>query len=108
MASPTIWPYSDCAHYWKGLALRMPRNIARRIFVVVTLRQMQVPHVCCVLCLCFLPLQDMRKSGCSLAAILAAGQWKSSAFMKYLDESTLEKDLAYQIAIESEPEEWID
>ena len=43
-----------------------------------------------------------------MAAILAAGQWKSSAFMKYLDESMLEKDLAYQIAIESEPEEWID
>ena len=75
---------------------------------MVTLRQMHVVLVCYVKCPCCLPLQDMRRSGCSLAAILAAGQWKSSAFMKYLDESMLEKDLAYQIAIESEPEEWID
>ncbi len=53
-------------------------------------------------------MQDMRLSGCPLAAILAAGQWKSSAFRRYLDESSLEKDVAYEIAIESEPDEWID
>ena len=53
-------------------------------------------------------LQDMRLSGCPLAAILAAGQWKSSAFTRYIDESNLEKDVAYEIAIESEPDEWID
>ena len=31
-------------------------------------------------------LQDMRTSGCTLAEILLAGQWKSIAFLKYLDE----------------------
>jgi hypothetical protein len=30
--------------------------------------------------------EDMRRSGCSLAEILRAGQWKSTAFLKYLDE----------------------
>ena len=30
--------------------------------------------------------EDMRLSGCSLAEILAAGQWKSSAFLKYMNE----------------------
>ena len=44
----------------------------------------------------------------SLAAILAAGQWKSSAFMRYLDESNLEKEVAFETAIDSEPDEWID
>ena len=53
-------------------------------------------------------LQDMRLSGCPLAAILAADQWKSNAFTRYSDESNLEKDVAYEIAIESEPDEWID
>ena len=52
--------------------------------------------------------QDMRRSGCSLAAILAAGQWKSSAFLRYLDESNLEKEVAFETAIDSEPDEWID
>lgn len=35
--------------------------------------------------------QEMRKSGCSLAEVLRAGQWRSAAFMKYLDEADLEK-----------------
>jgi hypothetical protein len=30
--------------------------------------------------------EDMRLSGCSLAEILAAGQWKSSAFVRYINE----------------------
>ena len=29
----------------------------------------------------------MRKSGCTLAQILLAGQWKSISFLKYLDEA---------------------
>ena len=36
--------------------------------------------VCC--------FQDMRRSDCALAQILAAGQWKSKAFLKYLDEAS--------------------
>jgi hypothetical protein len=31
-------------------------------------------------------LQDIRRSGGTLAEILTAGQWKSIAFLKYLDE----------------------
>ncbi len=31
--------------------------------------------------------EDMRQSGSSLAEILRAGQWRSAAFMKYLDEA---------------------
>ena len=31
--------------------------------------------------------QDMRKSGCTLAQILLAGQWKSASFLKYLNEA---------------------
>jgi hypothetical protein len=47
--------------------------------------------LCLNLCLASLsaataPCQDMRKSGCKLAEILNAGQWKSAAFLKYLDE----------------------
>ena len=34
------------------------------------------------------PLKDMRRSGCTLVQILTAGQWKSAAFLKYLNEVT--------------------
>ena len=43
--------------------------------------------------------EDMRKAGCSLAEILKAGQWRSAAFMHYLDEAELDKDLALAVAI---------
>ena len=43
-----------------------------------------------------------------MAEILAAGQWKSAAFMKYINEAELDKDLAFAVAIESDTEEWID
>ena len=70
--------------------------------------------------------EDMRRSGCTLAQILQAGQWRSAAFLKYLDEvrllvvylnfqhapsahlclqADLEKDVAYAIAIHSDDEE---
>ena len=69
--------------------------------------------------------EDMRQSGSPLSDILKAGQWKSAASRKYLDEACcatlpyrvaclsvsqadLEKDLAYAVAIESDVEEWID
>ena len=51
---------------------------------------------------------DMRKCGCTLAEILRAGQWKSAAFLAYIDEADLGKDVALAVAIESEDEEWID
>ena len=52
--------------------------------------------------------EDMRIAGCTLADILAAGQWKSSAFLKYLNEAELDRDLAFAVATESDAEEWID
>ena len=51
--------------------------------------------------------KDMRKAGNTLAEILRAGQWRSAAFMTYLSEADLEKDLAFAVAIQSD-EEWID
>ena len=70
----------------------------------------------------------MRKSGCTLAEILLAGQWRSISFMEYLDEvptalvpvcaslcvaffcdqADLEKEAAFEVAVESDEEEWID
>ena len=35
--------------------------------------------------------QDLWRSGATLAEILTAGQWKSAAFLRYLDEAELEK-----------------
>ena len=35
--------------------------------------------------------QDLWRSGATLAEILLAGQWKSAAFLRYLDEAELEK-----------------
>ena len=52
--------------------------------------------------------EDMRKSGCTLAQILNAGQWKSTAFLAYINEAELEKDTAFQVAVDSDVEDWID
>jgi hypothetical protein len=35
--------------------------------------------------------EDMRKMGCTLAEILRAGQWRSAAFMTYMDEAGIDK-----------------
>ena len=67
----------------------------------------------------------MRKCGATLAQILAAGQWKSQAFLRYLDEvgllgarwctglrilvqAELDKDAAFAVATESDEELWVD
>ena len=47
----------------------------------------------------------MVEAGCDLAAILNAGQWKSPAFLAYLNEAELERDVAVQIATLSDEEE---
>ena len=70
--------------------------------------------------------EDMRAAGSPLAEILQAGQWKSAAFLRYVNEvasqcqaaqpmpmptfvqAELEKEVAYYCAVESEDEEWID
>ena len=63
----------------------MPTNLERRTFAGNTqrlaLESQPLSRV-----LHSAAFQDMRKSGCTLAQILNAGQWKSAAFMKYIDE----------------------
>ncbi len=53
-------------------------------------------------------IQDMLGDGCALAQILRAGQWRSAAFLRYLDEAGLERDVAFEVTIHSDDEEWID
>ena len=36
--------------------------------------------------------KDLQESGATLAEILAAGEWRSCAFMAYLDRDALERD----------------
>ena len=40
--------------------------------------------------------RDLQASGASLYEILKAGEWRSSAFLKYLDESDLECQAAFE------------
>ena len=46
--------------------------------------------------------KDLQKSGVPLAKILAAGQWRSAAFMHYLDELDLEQDVVLEAALASD------
>ena len=55
----------------------------------------------------YLRLQDMQQSGAPLAMIMAAGEWRSRAILKYLDLCELEKDIALEAAMHSD-EEFID
>jgi hypothetical protein len=50
----------------------------------------------------------MRACGHPLAEILAAGQWRGASFIRYVKESELEEEVAYQVAIQSDEEEMID
>ena len=52
--------------------------------------------------------QDMLEKGASLAQILRAGQWRSAAFMRYLNENDIEKDAALEAAADTDDEQWID
>jgi len=51
---------------------------------------------------------DMLESGATLAVILSAGQWRSAAFMKYLKEADIERDVALEVACDTDEEIWID
>ena len=51
--------------------------------------------------------KDLQMSGAPLAEILAAGQWRSPAFMKYFDQNELEQGVALEAAVESDDDEWI-
>ena len=53
--------------------------------------------------------QDMHECAHPLAEIFAASQWRGSSFIKYVKEAELEKEVAYQVAIQSDEEcEFID
>ena len=47
-------------------------------------------------------------SGAPLAEIMAAGEWRSRAIVKYLDMKALERDVALEAAMHSDAEEWVD
>ena len=52
-------------------------------------------------------LQDMRRDGSTLHEILKAGQWRSSAFIDYLEKCGLEEDVVLATAID-EPLDWVE
>ena len=53
-------------------------------------------------------LQDLARAGSSLAVILKAGQWRSAAFARYMEEADLERDVAVELVIGSDGEEFLD
>ena len=59
-----------------------------------------VLHACVSAC------QDMRLAGSSLAQILSAGQWRSPAFLDYLDKCDIEETIVFDTAIE-ETLDWV-
>ena len=52
--------------------------------------------------------QDLQLSGVSLAALLAAGEWRSRAVASYLVLGRLEEHVSLEAAMLSDGEEWID
>lgn len=44
--------------------------------------------------------RDLQNSGASLAEVLRAGQWRSPAFMSYLDVNALERDVVVQAHVD--------
>ena len=74
--------------------------------------------------------QDLLANGATLATILRAGQWRSAAFLHYLNEAELEKvcwtafwgcpgrasdrsvepcqGVALEVAYDTDDEEWVD
>ena len=49
--------------------------------------------------------EDLCRSGASLREILRAGEWKSPAFMAYLDLDKLERDLVVQAHLDESGDE---
>ena len=50
----------------------------------------------------------LRIVGAPLSVILKAGEWKSAAFLTYLDGCELERDAVLEAALLSDDEAWID
>ena len=49
--------------------------------------------------------RDLQASGANLATILAAGEWKSPAFLSYLDRVELENEAVAELHFEAHLEE---
>ena len=52
--------------------------------------------------------RDLAEAGTPLAIILKAGQWRSQAFMRYLDPNDIETLAALEVAYDSDDCEYID
>ena len=78
----------DGARPWHGVSPGFARTRLRRVLQVLAVpdhdlygtHDLRRGHA-----------EDVRKSGCTLAQIMRAGQWKSGAFMTYLNELELDK-----------------
>ena len=53
-------------------------------------------------------LQDLLENGSTLAEILRAGQWRSAAFLRYLNVGDIEKGAALEVACDTDDEVYID
>ena len=87
---------------WAPLGSRARANSARMTSDVGTLRtcncQVRRPSLCsCGMYNCFV--------GAPLWQILAAGEWKSPAFLLYLDMHSLERDLVIQSHVDESEDE---
>mgnify|MGYP001391707445 FL=1 len=76
----------DGAHPWAHISAGTARARLHRILDVL-----KVPSAKCYGTHDFRRghAEDMRKSGCTMAEILAAGQWKSAAFVRYINEARI-------------------
>ena len=52
--------------------------------------------------------RDLQASGASLALILAAGEWRSPAFLQYLDKEELENQAVRQVRLDETMDESTD
>ncbi len=52
--------------------------------------------------------QDLLENGSTLAEILRAGQWRSAAFLRYLNIADIEKCAALEVACDTDDEVYID
>ena len=49
--------------------------------------------------------RDLQASGANLATILAAGEWRSPAFLQYLDKEELENQAVQQVHLDAHLDE---
>ena len=123
----TLWPYLESfpvgTHPWARFAGDKANAELRRMLEALLVPEaasyrthdMRRGHAeaCCLMCMRppFLHVratlhQDMRLGGSSLYQILRAGQWRSAAFLDYLDKSGIEEVIAFDTAID-ETLDWV-